>query len=218
MYKRQILQSEPSGADVYLDDKLQGTTPFQKKLLLGKYRYRLELPLYHSAAGVVELTEEGRQQLSVPLSPAFGYVTVRTEPETGAEIMVDGEESGLKTNATTARLSSGVHRITVKLDMYQPQVKEVEVKDGDTTVVAFTMQPNFAELSLSAPDSAELYIDGMFVGKGKYRGRLMEGLHDLEARQASHRSDKRQELISAGKSVEMILQPRPIYGLSLIHI
>lgn len=69
-----ILQSEPSGADVYLDDKLQGTTPFQKKLLLGKYRYRLELPLYHSAAGVVELTEEGRQQLSVPLSPAFGYV------------------------------------------------------------------------------------------------------------------------------------------------
>ena len=207
-----ILQSEPSGADVYLDDKLQGTTPFQKKLLLGKYRYRLELPLYHSAAGVVELTEEGRQQLSVPLSPAFGYVTVRTEPETGAEIMVDGEESGLKTNATTARLSSGVHRITVKLDMYQPQVKEVEVKDGDTTVVAFTMQPNFAELSLSAPDSAELYIDGMFVGKGKYRGRLMEGLHDLEARQASHRSDKRQELISAGKSVEMILQPRPIYG------
>lgn len=55
-----VLDSEPSGADVYIGmgDELPqyvGTTPFQKKYEYGRYTYSIRKNMYHDCVGVIEL-------------------------------------------------------------------------------------------------------------------------------------------------------------------
>ena len=73
--------------------------------------------LYHPEAGQVELTSGVRTELKVRLRPAFCYVEVTSEPESGARVLIDGEEVG-ETPYRSDRLKSGEHRIEVLKAMY----------------------------------------------------------------------------------------------------
>jgi len=57
-----IITSDPSGADVFINDEPAGVTPYQNLLPVGKYNYRLQKTLYLNSAGVVELVSGGQKQ------------------------------------------------------------------------------------------------------------------------------------------------------------
>jgi hypothetical protein len=63
------LKSNPVGAQVYVNDEFQGSTPLQIKLPLGKHAVRLTLPDYHEWEAQIYLTEEGETPLFVSLIP-----------------------------------------------------------------------------------------------------------------------------------------------------
>jgi len=48
-----IIKSEPTHAQVFINDKLAGETPFQRKYREGNYVYRLEKARYHNLAGTI---------------------------------------------------------------------------------------------------------------------------------------------------------------------
>ncbi|MFO7880434.1 MAG: PEGA domain-containing protein [Bacteroidales bacterium] len=61
-----IIKSNPEGADVFIDDKLAGTTPFQRKYREGDYNYRLEKSKYHNKAGKISLADQ-KESLNLDL-------------------------------------------------------------------------------------------------------------------------------------------------------
>ena len=206
-----ILDSEPSGASVYINDEFVGNTPLSNyKQAYGTYKYRLESPNYHPTTGTIELNA-GRFEQKIILKPAFGSISVNSSIA-GAKIVLDGKQTGKQTPATLTEIPSGSHTISLQLDKYAPRQQEVMVEDGQTANVSLTLEARFARITISTLDGAEIYSNGKLLGKGRISEDMMEGYYDLEVRLNHHKSATKQIQVIAGQSQEITLNPTPIYG------
>jgi uncharacterized protein (TIGR02145 family) len=206
-----VITPEPSNALIYINDEFVKTGEYQNKYKPGAYNYRVELPLYHTEAGRVEMGNETKK-LAVKLKPAFGYISVSSVPESGAQVFVDGKLLSATTPLTTEPIASGEHTVQIVKEMYQPAVQKVTVTDGQTIPVNVTLQPNFAELTVTAPAEASIMLNNQQKGIGKWSGRLSAGVYSLEAQLKSHRAAKQDVEVAAGDKRTIELQPIPIYG------
>ena len=207
-----VLDSEPSGASVYINNEFVGYTPLSNyKQAYGTYQYRLESPNYHPSTGIIELNA-GRFEQKVVLKPAFGSIFVNSNVA-GAKIILDGKQTGRQTPATLSEIPSGPHTITLQMDKYAPRQQNVIVEDGQTTDVSLTLEARFARVTINSLSGAEIYCNGKLLGRrGRISEDMMEGYYDLEARLAHHRSVTKQIQVVAGQSQDITLNPIPKYG------
>lgn len=206
-----ILDSEPSGASVYINEEFVGNTPLSNyKQAYGTYQYRLESLNYHPATGTIELNS-GKFEQKVVLKPAFGSISVKSSIA-GAKIVLDGKQTGKQTPTTLTEIPSGKHTITLQMDKYAPRQQEVIVEDGQTANVSMTLDARFARITINTLDGAEIYSNGKLMGKGHILEDMMEGYYDLEARLDHHKSVTKQIQVVAGQSQDITLNPIPKYG------
>ncbi len=66
------VESDPEGAQVFIDNTLAGTTPLSLEVALGKHEVRMSLPDYNEWEAQIELDETGEVPLSVHLEPVNG--------------------------------------------------------------------------------------------------------------------------------------------------
>ena len=209
-----VVKTEPQEAMVYIDEiyEVGETGRVQKFLPLGRHTYRVDCALYHPEAGQVELSSGQKTELSVTLRPAFGYVEVNSEPETGARVLIDGEEAG-QTPYRSGRLKSGEHLVEVVKPMYAPVRQKINVKDGETLPVHLKMSANFGTLVVTSDKEAEIWVNNEKKGQGEWKDRLNAGMYVVEARRPSHRSVRQSVEITAGETLSLnVGSPEPIYG------
>jgi hypothetical protein len=207
-----LITAEPNTALIYLDDNFEATGILQKRLLPGTYTYRIENNLYHTEAGRIAVTSDQRAELNVTLKPNFGFIEVKSTPETGARVMIDGDDAGFSTNATSQRLKSGDYTVTVIKEQFQPASRRVTVTDNETTTLTLDMAPNFATVEATLPADATLYINNEQKGRGNWSGRLSAGVYTFEARKDKHRPAKQDMQLQAGDARTIELEPQPITG------
>ncbi len=208
-------KSNPTGADVYINDLLKGVTPLPIKLMPGKYTYRIEKSLYNRSAGSFEITgqeKEGKKEIPVELKPAFGTIRINTIPEQGAMVLIDDIETGKLTPFTDERIKSGSHVVTVKKDFFQPKSIKVQVSDGQITEETISMISSVAKVQVETQPSADIYIDGKFVAKNVYEGNISAGVTTFEARKEGYYTDKQDVDIIAGEAKIITLSVRQIVG------
>ena len=209
-----VLSVEPKEAMVYIDDVYEAGTDgtVQKFLPFGRHTYRVDYALYHAEAGQVELSSDRRTELSVRLRPAYGFVEVNSEPESGARVLIDGEDVGV-TPYKSDRLKSGEHRIEVLKAMYAPSSLQVEVTDGAVVPVLLKMSANYGTLTLTTDASSEIWVNNEKKGEGEWKGRLNAGMYVVEVRRASHRTLRQSLEVKAGEERIVALEsPVPVYG------
>jgi len=206
-----VIRPQPDNALIYIDDVYVKTGEYQAKHKPGIYTYRVEAPLYHTEAGKVEIANTTKT-LDVVLKPAFGYINLTSTPESGATVVIDGKQQSKVTPFVSEPLASGEHTVQVVKDMFQPVAKKITVTDGQTTPANFILTPNFAEVSITAPTDATLYVNSQQKGTGTWQGRLNAGVYSLEARKDKHRPAKQDIEVVAGEKRVVDLQPTPIYG------
>ena len=148
------LNSDPQGADIYMDGWLYGTTP----MTMGG------IP---TGPHVVELKKEGFSDFSTSVAVIENTVTpvtysltsTRDSPETdcalsfsssptGAMIVIDSVTRGM-TPFTAADLTPGVHQIQLTYAGYQDYRGSAVLSDGETQTIDITLEP----LPSSAPAS-----------------------------------------------------------------
>lgn len=210
-----VLDSEPSGADVYIGvgDALPeyvGTTPFQKKYEYGHYTYSIRKNMYHDCVGVIELNQS-KIQNTYPMQPAFGRIHITSTPA-GATATVEGVAGTITTPGTTGDLKSGTYTVRLTREMYAPVTRQVTVSDGATTELDVPLAANFASVTINSLDGAEISINGNRVGVGTVTQNLAEGIYDVQASKAHHRDVTRQIEVEANKPLSILLKPTPIYG------
>lgn len=206
-----IIDSTPAGASVYLNDDYVGNTPLDTyKAPYGQYAYRLELGNYHNANGVIDLNQPSIE-VKVPLKPAFGSIKVESSVS-GAQVLLDGKSTGKTTPCTIEEVPSGSHHITVQLAKYAPRQLDVVVNDGEIASVNATLDARFAQVSINTLSGAQISIDGRSVGNTNYTEDLMEGYYDIEVSLAHHKSSTKQIQVIARQSLNLQLDPTPIYG------
>lgn len=206
-----IITSNPEGANVFIDDMLVGTTPFQRRYREGDYNYRVELPRYHNQAGRISLKGD-RQRIDLTLKPNFGDIRVTSTPENGMAIYLNDNNTGKTTPATIEGVASGENTVKLIDSWYQPQAKRVTVNDEKTTTVSFQMQPAFANVTINAKPSANILIDDVQKGNTRWNGRLMEGVYSIRIEKDKHYPQTRKLEIISGKDQSFDFELKPKTG------
>ena len=206
-----IVKTDNPDARIYIDDNLKNTGEHAESVIIGStHTYKIECNLYHTETGTVTVNE--RMTIEKKLRPAFGYINVSTSPEQGAKVFVNGEYLGLSP-IKSDKLKSGSHTVMVMKDMFKMTEKSFTVNDGQTTNATLNMSANFINVTINTDADADIYVDDDYKAKGKWSGRLSDGLHNFEARKANHRSTKKSlDLVLGEKQTITLEAPKPING------
>ena len=206
-----IVKADQQEALIYIDDEPINTGEASMSVNIGTtHTYKIECNLYHEESGTVMVND--RMTIEKKLRPAYGYINVTTSPEQGAKVYVDGKYIG-ESPIKTAKLASGTHTVRVMKDMFKMKEQSFTVTDGQTTNANITMTANFVMLTVNTDADADIYVDEEYKGKGRWTGRVSEGLHNVEARKANHRSSTKTVDLVLGENKTMTLEaPKPISG------
>ena len=137
------IKSEPSGADIFIDDTKVGTTPYQmKKIKLGQHVVELRKTGYENYADMVTIkTGEVNKQLENVLLAAvrvpMGSLELTSSP-TGAVITINRRQYG-QTPKTLTDFEVGTYTVYFSKEGYQDLSQTVQVKDGKKETLAVTL-------------------------------------------------------------------------------
>jgi hypothetical protein len=134
--------SDPSGAEVWLADKLQfpSTPGALDALPPGTHLLRLKKDGFADATQTVRISGNDPINVHVKLLPA-SYLRVETEPD-GAAIYVDGVSSGVSTPALRlALVANARHRVEVRKQGFASATRMIPARrPGEAGEASFTLQ------------------------------------------------------------------------------
>jgi len=204
------VRSNPPGAEVFLNGKLEGVTPLSKAAIgSGRHEMVLRLPLFHEYKESIEIKDGEEKSYDVDLKPAFGELVINSEPQ-GAKVFIDGREVG-STPFVNSRQPSGSFSIRVEKELYADGRDQAEVKDGEKTERFISLTQNFGNLQINA-DNSDIFIDGARVAFGKHNSNLKPGRYRIKASQPGHEDDEREVFITIGRLEVIALNPKPRLG------
>ncbi|MBR3950433.1 MAG: SUMF1/EgtB/PvdO family nonheme iron enzyme, partial [Bacteroidaceae bacterium] len=138
-----ILETQPAGAQVYLTrhgvEEYIGLTPVQKKLHYGNYVYRIVMPNYQNAEGVITIdapTVHERKKLESQLfavqdNAAFGELTITTYPFY-ADVSIDGQNVG--TTPMSYNLPVGEYEVVLSKQGFNTVSQHVNVVEDEIMI------------------------------------------------------------------------------------
>ena len=183
-----VINSEPTGADIFIDDQPANQTPYQNELPIGKHTYRLSHNLYLPTAGIIELTADKKETVNLTMKPKIGMLKIITKP-TNATITLNGENKGT-TPANIGDLMIGNYTLTLTLPGYATIFKKIIITEGETAQVAENLEKGRSVSIDSKPSSVALSIDGYAVGQTPYSGNLSIGSHTLQIQEGEKKGEK----------------------------
>ncbi|MFT6643904.1 MAG: sulfatase activating formylglycine-generating enzyme [Patiriisocius sp.] len=161
------IATEPNtSAEVYIDQKLVGTTPLRldeiepgiHDLKLTSSRY-LDYDTEVTVVGQRELNE-----LTAALSPAWAIIELTSEPA-GATISIDGEAAGV--TPSNVEVIQGYRAIDVKKDGFKVFETNIDVTAGiNTALPRIMLEKADGTVSVgSNPSGANLSVNGRYRGQ-----------------------------------------------------
>ena len=207
-----LLKSEPSGAKVWIDDEYMGITPYQSEMTAGYHNYRLEKEMYYLKEGsfTIRLNETNTEEIT--LDPNFGILSITTTPVDGALIILDGKTTEFTTPHTFEMLPSGNHTIALSINLYEPENRQVAIRDNETTNLEISLTPVFGNISITTEPAAGIFIDDQQVGTRVYNDILNKGVHTIEARLNKYYPQSRKLDMEAGTNESINFKLEPITG------
>jgi formylglycine-generating enzyme required for sulfatase activity len=177
----------------------------------GSHRVAATLAGYYPLDTDIEVSRASDQSIELKLTKLPGLVTLTTDPEATARVLLDGVAFG-ETPLKDAEIGPGLHRFELAADRYLSQVVELDVhgaRERQSLVAKLT--PNWAPVSLATqPPGATVLVDGATVGVTPLEMQLTAGERQIEARLSGYNAWSGKVLVSAGTP-----QPLPEVKLAL---
>ena len=164
------VESEPSGADVYLDGDYVGTTSIELPVYPGEHEIKCAKSGYNDYYD--DMRVEAGETTYVwcelePIPEEEGYIKVESEPS-GADVYLDWEYVG--TTPIELLVSPGEHEIKCAKSGYNDYYDDMRVEAGETKDVWCELEPEpipeeegYIKVE-SEPSGAEVYLDGDYTG------------------------------------------------------
>ena len=153
------VKSSPAGAQVLIDGKPRGVTPLTlTDLIPGHHAVAIK-----SDAGTVDriVTVAADETAEIDESIFPGWVAVYSPFDL---TIIEGGRVLRPDDRSQVMLPPGTHEIRlVNRALAFDEVRQVDVKPGDTTVVRLTPPPS--TLTVTATEAAEVWLDGARVGE-----------------------------------------------------
>jgi PEGA domain len=190
-----VLDSEPAGATIYLDDKRKGafgTTPWSGSLD-GEHKVIFERRGYK----VVEtrLAADPNRLVAfkagLPEADYLGFIEV-TSNVPGADVYIGDKSVGAvgKTPFSENR-PPGKYKVWVSSDGYDEFTQEIEVVRGEAMTIKAQLKGSpVGKLSITGPsiEEASVYLDGkLFCERGPCLKSVPEGRHEVSIRRPDYK-------------------------------
>jgi hypothetical protein len=208
------IDSDPPGAEVFIDGALRGTTPLQlERVPVGSREIVLKKEGYAADTTSVDVAAQQEARVRAELAMLMG--TLRVRPVPWGHIYVDGTRVSEGIDRWhSMELPPGRHSITVEnpvLERTWTSVVDIGLDEPREVVVDLTQQ---VSVSIAAKDTdgqpvyGPIYVDGERIG---YAPRVIEvyaGHHQIEVRADGYRQVAVRELgedasIPAGEAVNI---------------
>ena len=193
------INTDPEGADVYVDGftRSLGRTPLvSRKLSKGTHTLHIWKENYYSEDVTVEVNSDGREQelALVRLRPQFVNVTCLCEDKEADLVVLDAAGKEIARGKSGVQVPLNSH-VLYKLEASRPHylsqstgiTLRVEDEGGKMNVTVGAPLPIYGGLQISStPTQADVYLDGVKVGKTIYIGKVLSGIHTLELRKEGY--------------------------------
>ena len=182
------LTSEPTAAQVYIDDRLVGQTPLSTEVLETGSRLKLVLAGYKTYQQEI-LVKAGTSVTHPPIKliVADGLLQLSSTPS-GASITVNNEFVG-STPMTLAMAPFKQHRLAFFLEGYLKTTTAATLKPEKTAVLAVDLVPNIGSIALTiSPKGARVLVDNHYQGDGDRTLSLTAKPHRLSIEKSGYQT------------------------------
>ncbi len=171
------INSNISGAKVFIDNKEKGETPFSAKVKEGIYSIKLEKDEYDSYSEEIPLKKDFEKTITLNKNTFEVNVKSTTENTT---VFIDGKNKGEL--PVKIKLKKGNHSIKAQAEGFDDYSEDFSVNSDETKTI--TLNKNiFDVLITSKIEGAKVYIDGSAKGKTPYKTKLSKGKHTIKLTQ-----------------------------------
>ena len=211
-----VFEVKPKDAIVVIDNKsyIPDTDGVVMTTLNnGSYNYQISANSYHEERGTF-VVSGNKVNKSVELRPAHGWITIESTAKLqNASVFIDNALVG-KVPIKSYKLSSGEHKIKIIRNLYQPFEGTIIIKDNETLKFSPTLATNFATVTLTVANGADIYVNNVYKGSSSWTGDLEAGTYIFEARKSDHRSTSISRNITTQQQRQSITldAPTPING------
>ena len=158
------LTSSPAGAQVLVDDKLVGTTPFDAPVRKAPHVVQLQLTGYDTEWRMITTTMLTKPvAFDIVLSPTTAAVYITTTPP-GAFVMLDGTDRG-PSPVVVAQVGLGEHQVVLHMAGCADKQVAFSVNGPRPVRVDERMDSVMGQLRVfSSPTGADIYINDQSYG------------------------------------------------------
>ncbi len=183
------IESVPSAAKLWVDDKFVGNTPISAEVLQSGSSVLLKKSGFNDWSDTLSVPA-GETQVYPPvfLVTADGYLQLETLPN-GASVMLNGNFQGITPLKIPVRPEQK-HKIDVMMEGYIKKPYRFTVASDQVLELQLTLQEDIGEIALSiSPEGAKVYVDNKFSKTGSQTLRLPSRQHELRVEQEGYRTE-----------------------------
>ena len=156
------LTSEPDTAEIEIDGRSFGTTPFKEELEQGRHLIRLKKDGYKPYETMVSVRRDETVTENAVLEMLPGTLSLTSEPD-GAAVFIDDIEYG-ETPFVRKNMQAGDYAIRLTKNGFDPVEQTVSIHPGEITERSFTLDANTGSIVLAVnPPGINIYLDGKFI-------------------------------------------------------
>lgn len=159
-----LVDSDPPGAEVRVDETDRGTTPrLITDLRFGKHQVSVKSTGYAPRAMDVEIKDRKPVRVVISLTSDSAAVAVDSDPQ-GAKVILNGIDGGV-TPCTVERVPAGDAFLKLELEGYAPMDQILKLRAGQREDVKLVLKSLPSELSVvTIPEGARVYLNNQFRG------------------------------------------------------
>ncbi|MCS7201441.1 MAG: PEGA domain-containing protein [Dictyoglomus sp.] len=207
------INSNPSRAQVYINNDYKGNTPLTLTLSEGSYRVLVRLEGYRDYETNIIVEGNREKEYTFNLSPRYGDLTILSTPS-GASIYLDGVYRG-RTPLTLKNLLVKTYELKLTYPGYQDKIERVEVKEGTEIRINLSLLPTFGSLSIySNPSGAEVYLNGVHRGITPLTiSNLSPGTYQIQLRKSGYKDLLSSVVVTSGTTSSYNFNLTPLLGM-----
>ena len=208
-----VVNSNVEGAEVYIDDNFKGRTGSGfnltiSEVVIGPHTLKI---VYGGVSNQQNINVNKnsilfRQDIDTAASDPQ-YVVFEVEPK-NAVVMIDNQPYILQEGAMMIVLPNGTYNYTVSAAGCHSESSNFTVA-GSKVEKQITLRADNTTVTLTAPDNAEIWINGTKRGVGVWSGTLTSGTYIFESRKEGHKSSKLTKTISSTPASQSYALPAP---------
>lgn len=210
---------QPADAILMIDNSVYPLQDGATSIMLenGTYNYTISAQDYHDLRGTFTVAGT-KVEKELRLNPAYGWLSVIGGSLEGGAVYVDNKLVGTAP-IKEFKLSSGEHQIRIIKELYKPYIETVTIRDNQTTNCTPSLAADFANVYITAPEGADIWINGNQKGSGSWSGKLAAGVYLFEARKAGYKSSSMSQTISTSSATQnyTLPAPTPIVGSLIVQ-